>query len=93
MSNYQNSDIQQLATDLMAAFGGSTAGTPSLNQYNNPQVYATPLKSISITNNGDANGTVLGTTLGPGLTVNFVSVVSGFVFDATGTTFLVSTIV
>lgn len=79
---------------LFEAGGGSTQRTPSLTSVTSSGTIALGARSVSIANIGAAAGTVLGTSVGAGVTVNFTAqspdTLAAIAYNATGTTFLIA---
>ena len=73
---------------------GSTQRTPSLTSVTSSGTIALGARSVAIANIGAAAGTVLGTSVGTGVTVNFTAqspdTLAAIAYDATGTTFLLA---
>lgn len=82
---------------IVAAINGSVTRTPALIRDNGPDTIAAGAKSVSIYNAGGATGTVLGTNLLATERVTFSAedkdVLAAIVYDATGTEFLIATLV
>lgn len=99
---YQNEDIKQQTIDLLnnlsntPGVGGVTLVgeevTPYMERITGETTIESVFRSISISNTGDADGTVLGAVLKSGETVTFAATgnnfFSGITMDATGTEFL-----
>ena len=79
---------------LFEAGGGSTQRTPSLTSVTSSGTIALGARSVSIANIGAAAGTVLGTSVGAGVTVTFTAqspdTLAAIAYNATGTTFLIA---
>lgn len=72
----------------------STERTPSLTSVTNAGTIVFGARSVSIANVGTAAGTVLGTSVSAGVTVNFTAqspdTLAAITYNATGTTFLIA---
>lgn len=72
----------------------STERTPSLTSVTNAGTIVFGARSVSIANVGTAAGTVLGTSVSAGVTVNFTAqgldTLAAIAYNATGTTFLIA---
>ena len=105
LGDYQNEDVRQQTIDLLnnlsqtPGVGGGISIIPieyiqTIGRSTGPGSIAKGKNSISILNDGDANGTVDGVNLLPGETVNFAAPLNGtldiMAFDATGTEFLIT---
>jgi hypothetical protein len=83
---------------LFEAGGGSTQSstqrTPSLTSVTSSGTIALGSRSVSIANIGSAAGTILGTSVDAGMTVNFTAqgsdTLAAIAYNATGTTFLIA---
>jgi hypothetical protein len=79
---------------LFEAGGGSTQRTPSLTSVTSSGTIALGSRSVSIANIGSAAGTILGTSVDAGMTVNFTAqgsdTLAAIAYNATGTTFLIA---
>ena len=107
MSRYQNSDIEALKDDLVAAFAGITPGTgvnvigvPMNSAYVNltDDTYSlvAGFRFISIANIGETDGQIDGVVIPSGATVTFPAILNNTygakVLDATDTAFLIITV-
>jgi hypothetical protein len=72
----------------------STERTPSLTSVTNAGTIVFGARSVSIANVGSAAGTILGTSVDAGMTVNFTAqgsdTLAAIAYNATGTTFLIA---
>lgn len=72
----------------------STERTPSLTSVTNAGTIVFGARSVSIANVGTAAGTILGTSVSAGVTVNFTAqspdTLAAIAYNATGTTFLIA---
>jgi hypothetical protein len=77
-----------------SAGGGSTQRTPSLTSVTSSGTIPLGARSVSIANIGSAAGTILGTSVDAGMTVNFTAqgsdTLAAIAYNATGTTFLIA---
>jgi len=102
---YQNPDIKQQTIDLLnnlsttPGVGGgvsiiSGSYTPSIGTETGAGSLPAGKNSVSILNQGAANGTVMGQQLLPGTAVTFAAPLNGtlgaIAFNATGTSFLIT---
>lgn len=102
---YQNTDIQKLSQDLIAALGGYTPGTgvSVLSGLNKASLERSTsvgnidgFKLVSVQNTGEADGILMGAIIHPGEVITLPSILSDLYeaidYDATGTELLILTV-
>jgi len=71
----------------------STTRTPTLTITSTSGTIASGCVSVSVANTGNANGTLLGQTIAPGVSIDFIApwgdTIGAIAYDATSTTFLI----
>jgi len=85
-------DTQLRATPI-AITKTPTARTPTLTSTTTSGTIASGCVSVSVANIGNNNGTLLGQTIAPGVSIDFVApwadTIGAITYNATGTTFLI----